>query len=77
MVVMRENYQMHLGSERVYLAIADHMAQKKASLQIKLPNTFTWVILAKSYTTRIAIILKFKSSGFSACSAKFVLAWEK
>lgn len=24
MVVMRENYQMHLGSERVYLAIADH-----------------------------------------------------
>lgn len=24
MVVIRENYQMHLGSERVYLAIADH-----------------------------------------------------
>ena len=24
MVVMRESYQMHLGSERVYLVIADH-----------------------------------------------------
>lgn len=24
MVVMRENYQIHLGSERVYLAIANH-----------------------------------------------------
>ena len=29
MVVMRENYQMHLGSERVYLAIADHGTEGK------------------------------------------------
>ena len=28
MVVMRENYQMYLGSERVYLTIADHGAEE-------------------------------------------------